>query len=76
LQGEYPYPDVEEIARALVAANANRCVWGSDWPHPHFSGLMPDDTDLLEDLAVWVPGEKTRKRILVSNPVRLYGFDD
>lgn len=73
---EFPYPDVEGIARALVAVNAHRCVWGSDWPHPHFPGLMPDDTDLLEDLAVWVPDEETRERILVSNPARLYGFDD
>lgn len=76
LQGEYPYPDVAEIARALVAANANRCVWGSDWPHPHFPGLMPDDTDLLDDLALWVPDREIRERILVANPARLYGFDD
>ncbi|GAA0849413.1 amidohydrolase [Marinobacter szutsaonensis] len=76
LQGEYPYPDVAAIARALVVANADRCVWGSDWPHPHFPGLMPDDTDLLEDLAAWVPDAEIRERILVSNPARLYGFDD
>ncbi|MHA7924691.1 MAG: amidohydrolase family protein [Marinobacter sp.] len=75
MQGEYPYPDVTDIARALVAANANRCVWGSDWPHPHFSGLMPDDADLLDDLALWVPEKEIRDRILASNPVRLYGFD-
>ncbi|AOY88483.1 GntR family transcriptional regulator [Marinobacter salinus] len=76
MQGEYPYPDVVDVARALVAANADRCVWGSDWPHPHFPGLMPDDTDLLEDMAVWVPDAAVRERILMSNPSRLYDFDD
>ncbi len=75
-QQMFPYPDVEPIAKALVAANVERCVWGSDWPHPHFQGQMPDDTDLLEELAVWVPDSVTRHRILVSNPSRLYGFDD
>lgn len=76
MRGEYPYPDVTDIARRLVTANAGQCIWGSDWPHPHFPGLMPDDTDLLEDLAVWVPDADIREQILVSNPSRLYGFDD
>lgn len=75
-QAAYPYPDVTAMAQALVAANPERCVWGSDWPHPHFSGAMPDDGDLLDDLAVWVPDETQRHRILVENPAQLYGFDD
>lgn len=76
MQGKHPWSDVTRIARALVAANADRCLWGSDWPHPHFSGQMPDDADLLDDLAVWAPDADIRERILVSNPSRLYGFDD
>ncbi|NMT64779.1 amidohydrolase family protein [Marinobacter orientalis] len=76
MQEKYPYPDVTAIAAALVAANADRCIWGSDWPHPHFPGLMPDDTDLLEDLRVWVKDPDIRERILVSNPSRLYDFND
>lgn len=71
----FPYPDVTLIAQALVAANANRCLWGSDWPHPHFPGAMPNDGDLLDALAQWVPDETVRKRILVDNPARLYGFE-
>lgn len=74
--GEYPYPDVTGIARALVNANAEQCVWGSDWPHPHFPGRMPDDADLLDDLAEWVPDAQIREQILVANPCRLYGFDE
>ena len=28
------YPDVAPLARALVASNPQRILWGSDWPHP------------------------------------------
>jgi len=27
------YPDAAHLARALIAANAQRVVWGTDWPH-------------------------------------------
>ena len=61
------YADVAPFARALVAANPQRIVWGSDWPHPDSSRvpgraatdvapLLPiDDGRLLNQLAVWVP---------------------
>ena len=29
------YADVAPLARALIDANPERIVWGSDWPHPH-----------------------------------------
>ena len=28
------YTDVVPLAQALIAANADRVVWGTDWPHP------------------------------------------
>jgi predicted TIM-barrel fold metal-dependent hydrolase len=28
------YPDVVPLAQALIAANAERILWGTDWPHP------------------------------------------
>jgi len=70
----FPYPDVTEKAHAVIAAAPDRCVWGSDWPHViHFRG-MPNDGDLLDALADWCPDEEIRRRILVDNPARLYGF--
>src|SRR3977135_4356779 len=27
------YPDAAPLAKALIAANADRIVWGTDWPH-------------------------------------------
>ena len=59
-------------ACALVAAAPDRCVWGTDWPHPA-SDHSIDDAGLMDLLATWVPDAATRKRILVDNPPRLYG---
>ena len=80
------YPDVAPLARALIAANPDRLVWGSDWPHPD-SAVVPgrappdiapaqpiDDGRLLNLLAEWAPDPATRTKILVDNPKRLYGF--
>jgi len=30
--------------------------------------------DLLDLLADWVPDDEARRRVLVDNPARLYGF--
>jgi predicted TIM-barrel fold metal-dependent hydrolase len=75
------YPDAVPFAKALIAANVDRIVWGTDWPHPNGTapaGQPPvfqiDDGRLLNQLAVWAPDAATRKKILVDNPARLYGF--
>jgi predicted TIM-barrel fold metal-dependent hydrolase len=36
--------------------------------------LQIDDGRLLNQLAVWAPDAGVRKKILVDNPARLYGF--
>lgn len=73
-QDHPPYTDVQPLAETLVRANPQRLVWGSDWPHPHIRVPMPNDGDLLDLLATWVPDAQTRRAILVSNPEELYGF--
>jgi 2-pyrone-4,6-dicarboxylate lactonase len=71
---DMPYADVTPLARALVAAAPHRLVWGSDWPHVNMNGrAMPNDGDLFDLLAQWVPDAAERKRILVDNPRELYG---
>lgn len=67
------YSGVASMAKALIAANPERLVWGSDWPHPAFDGPMPNDGDLLDLLFDWA-GPETAQKILVGNPERLYGF--
>ena len=71
-----PYADVEPMARALLAAAPDRCVWGTDWPHPslHAPSEVPDDGELLGALGRWAPDETARRAVLVDNPARLYGF--
>lgn len=85
-EGAPDYPQVATFAKALVAANPDRIVWGSDWPHPDSyptpsrkaTDLAPalaiDDGRVLNLVAEWVPDAATRKKILVDNPARLYGF--
>jgi predicted TIM-barrel fold metal-dependent hydrolase len=80
------YAEVAPFARALIEANADRIVWGTDWPHPD-SRILPDrratdiapalpidDGRLLNLLAEWTPDAAVRKKILVDNPARLYGY--
>lgn len=60
-------------ARALVDANPRRALWGSDWPHVAYEeSPVPEEGQLLDLLAQWVPDEATRHAILVDNPARLY----
>ena len=49
-------------------------VWASNWPHPSFKKSFPDEGKLLDTLAEWTQDESLRKKILVTNPARLYGF--
>ncbi len=67
------YPDVTPLAQALLEVAPNRCVWGTDWPHPNAS-FMPNDGDLVDLLPVWIPDETLRRKVLVDNPAELYGF--
>jgi predicted TIM-barrel fold metal-dependent hydrolase len=68
-----PYEDVAPLAQALLSRAEDRCVFGTDWPHPNIQ-RMDNDGDLADALALWVPDEKVRKKVLVDNPARLYDF--
>lgn len=71
-----PYDDVVPIARALIDAAPDRCVWASDWPHPVSKHPPPNDADLLELLYRYVRNEDELRRILVDNPAKLFGYED
>jgi predicted TIM-barrel fold metal-dependent hydrolase len=74
------YAGASAAARGYLKAAPERCVWGSDWPHPDATKklnpvAMPDDVVLLNLLGSWAPDVKLRHRILVENPEAFYGFD-
>jgi 2-pyrone-4,6-dicarboxylate lactonase len=69
-----PYSDAVAFARKLVAEAGDRCLWGTDWPHPNHQGPIPDDGVLVDILAEIAPNEAARQAILVDNPKRLYHF--
>jgi 2-pyrone-4,6-dicarboxylate lactonase len=71
-QKQLPYDDVVPFVRAVVEAAPDRVVWGSDWPHVMLSNPMPNDGDLVDLLATWLPDAELRHRILVDNAQRLY----
>ena len=80
------YPNLVPVVKAYLAANPDRLLWGSGWSHVDSSSvhgrkatdLAPDlpidNAHLLDLLAAWVPDAQTRRKILVDNPARLYGF--
>lgn len=70
-----PWDDVVPLAQRLIAAAPDRCVWGSDWPHPVSVKQPPNEGALLELLYRFAPDAATRRRILVDNPSRFFGFD-
>lgn len=71
-----------ELSQRFVEIDSSRILWGSDWPH--MGNRVPDgpkceeisDIALLNKLMLQVPEEKTRNRILVDNPAKLYGFEE
>jgi len=80
------FAGLQPLARALILANEERLVWGSDWPHPdprpsshgaldHITPLRPtDDSAALSALRSSMSSMQTLQRIMVANPARLYDF--
>jgi predicted TIM-barrel fold metal-dependent hydrolase len=69
-----PHGDTIALAHALIAANKERVLWGTDWPHVMVKSAMPNDGDLCDLLSGWIPDAATREQVLVRNPAALYGF--
>lgn len=80
------YADLDPFAEALIAANPDRMLWGTDWPHPFppkgtirrpdvIEKAHPEDnTAAIRRVARWARTRDIAKKILVDNPARLYDF--
>ncbi|EGF91054.1 amidohydrolase family protein [Asticcacaulis biprosthecium C19] len=67
-----PYDDVVPFARRIVEAFPGRVIWGTDWPHPNLKSHMPDDGHLVDFIPRIATTESLQKKLLVTNPMRLY----
>jgi predicted TIM-barrel fold metal-dependent hydrolase len=67
------FADVKPIAQALIAKVPHQLIWGSDFPHLSFHDRV-GTIQLYNLLGEWAPDAGMRKRILVDNPARLFGF--
>lgn len=72
--GDLPYVDMRPLNDAVIDANPQRLVWGSDWPHVMVKKQMPHDADLVDLFGEWASASNLRKSILVDNPNILYDF--
>jgi predicted TIM-barrel fold metal-dependent hydrolase len=80
-------PEVAAIARALIDANADAMLWGTDWPHPGAWPGVPrtreaieqfhpvDDGYALNLFCSWSKSDAELGKILVHNPAKLYDFN-
>ncbi|HEX9570539.1 MAG TPA: amidohydrolase family protein [Rhodospirillales bacterium] len=69
--GRRPH-EFAEIVRTLVRGHADRVLWGSDWPHTELFADMPGDDDLVQEALTWLADHDVRRRVLITNPTRLY----
>jgi 2-pyrone-4,6-dicarboxylate lactonase len=70
--GKRPFRDAVPFAQSLIAIDAGRLLWGTDWPHPNITRDMPNDGELVDLLGEMCPDVALRNRILVDNPSRMY----
>ena len=70
-----PYANGVPLARMLLESYPDRCLWGTDWPHPNHTHT-PDDGVLVDALARIAPTQALLEQLLVHNPQRLYRFVD
>lgn len=73
--GGDPWNAFAEAVRPLVEDYPDRCIWGTDWPHPNMADEVPDDGHLVDMIPRIAPSEELQRKLLVLNPERLYWSD-
>ena len=69
----HPYEDGISLAKILVDEFSDRCVWGTDWPHPNHHHI-PDDGDLVDLIPRIATSTEKIHQLMVANPEKLYRF--
>jgi predicted TIM-barrel fold metal-dependent hydrolase len=69
-----PFHDTVPFAKRLIDNAPDRVLWGTDWPHPNVK-TMPYDGDLVDLIPLYAPDPAVQRKLLVTNPERLFKFD-
>jgi predicted TIM-barrel fold metal-dependent hydrolase len=72
--GAPDYADMRPFVQAVLGDRPDRCVFGTNWPHPGIHENMPNDCDLVDQLESWLPDESVRVPLFVTNAEKLYRF--
>ena len=70
--GAPDFADMRPLVQALLTERPDRCVWGTNWPHPGMTKFMPNDADLVDQLDGWLPSDAAREPLFARNAARLY----
>ena len=70
-----PFHDAVPFAQALIETAPDRCLWGTDYPHPNIQQHMPNDGDLVDLIPLFTDDPALQQKLLVENPARLYDFE-
>ena len=70
--GGDPWDAFARAVAPLVADYPDRCLWGTDWPHPNMADEIPDDGHIVDMIPRIAPTAELRQKLLVANPMRLY----
>lgn len=66
--------EMRPFVQALLRERPDRCVWGTNWPHPGMTTFMPNDADLVDQLDSWLPSDAVREPLFSGNAKKLYRF--
>jgi 2-pyrone-4,6-dicarboxylate lactonase len=70
--GGDPWTDFARAVRPLVEDYPDRCLWGTDWPHPNMETNIPDDGHLVDMIPRIAVTKELQRKLLIDNPTRLY----
>ena len=70
-----PWDNFAAAIAPLVADYSDRCIWGTDWPHPNMQDNIPDDGHIVDMIPRIAPTLELQHKLLVANPERLYWAD-
>jgi 2-pyrone-4,6-dicarboxylate lactonase len=70
-----PWNKFADAVRPMVEDYPDRCIWGTDWPHPNQQNILPDDGHIVDMIPRIAPTAELQQKLLVANPERLYWSD-